>query len=208
VSFAIITLMRANYMSTNSPWLDELLSKLTGITYKRMFGAIGLYYQQRFFAIFEDDRLYFKRGQHTAALFDEYDLPQFTYPTKQGLRTLEYYEVPESVLHDFNELKRWIELAAANSIPKAQLPSKPTQLLNLGPKSKQWLAKIGLHTLEDLKAIGARTAYDRVVAAGHPANLNLLYGLIGAVQNRHWREVAIEIREEEKELQRLAKTSK
>ena len=49
---------------------------------------------------------------------------------------------------------------------------------NIGPKSKQWLASIGVHTLDDVASLGVVETYKRVRAAyPEKVSLNLLYAL-------------------------------
>lgn len=72
----------------------------------------------------------------------------------------------------------------------AESPSSPTQLRGLGPKSTQWLAQIGITTAQELRGIGAIEAYERLVRAGLPVSLNMLWALEGACTDRDWREVA------------------
>ncbi|HLP98189.1 MAG TPA: TfoX/Sxy family protein [Sideroxyarcus sp.] len=67
--------------------------------------------------------------------------------------------------------------------PIADLP-------NLGPKSQQMLAQAGIHTLGQLRELGAVRAYVQVQRAGTNASLNLLWALEGALTGQHWREVA------------------
>ncbi len=62
-------------------------------------------------------------------------------------------------------------------------------LPNFGPKSKQMLALAGIHTLEQLRELGAVRAYVQVKRAGN-SSLNLLWALEGALSGRHWQEVA------------------
>lgn len=67
-------------------------------------------------------------------------------------------------------------------------------LRNLGTKSEQQLALIGIRTADELRRRGAVRAYVDLKAAGVPAALNLLWALAGALdpwpEGRHWREVA------------------
>ena len=53
---------------------------------------------------------------------------------------------------------------------------------NMGPKSSEWLASVGIHSLDDVAALGVVEAYKRVKAA-YPdkVSLNLLYGLQAAL---------------------------
>jgi len=63
-------------------------------------------------------------------------------------------------------------------------------LLNLGPKSQQMLAQAGIHTIEQLRELGAVRAYVRVKLTGANSSLNLLWAMEGALSGRHWQEVA------------------
>ncbi len=96
-------------MSTNTEYLDYILGQLNSlgnVTYKRMFGGIGLYRAGIFFALIDDDLLYFKvdetnRDDYTAA-----EMEPFRPFGDQG-PTMQYYEVPEFVLTDTEELRGW-----------------------------------------------------------------------------------------------------
>jgi len=63
-------------------------------------------------------------------------------------------------------------------------------LPNFGPKSKQMLARAGIHTVAQLRELGAVRAYLQVKRKGGNASLNLLWALEGALTGQHWREVA------------------
>lgn len=63
-------------------------------------------------------------------------------------------------------------------------------LPNFGPKSQQMLALAGIHTVKQLRELGAVRAYVQVKRAGTNASLNLLWALEGALTGQHWREVA------------------
>jgi DNA transformation protein len=63
-------------------------------------------------------------------------------------------------------------------------------LLNFGPKSQQMLAQAGIHTIEQLRELGAVRAYVQVKRSGACSSLNLLWAMEGALSGRHWQEVA------------------
>jgi hypothetical protein len=63
------------------------------------------------------------------------------------------------------------------------------KLRNIGPKSMAWLRQTGVRTLDDLKAVGALSAFVRVKRAGFKPSLNLLYALEGAIMDCHWQEI-------------------
>lgn len=68
---------------------------------------------------------------------------------------------------------------------------------NMGPKSSEWLASVGIHTLDDVVALGVVEAYKRVKAA-YPdrVSLNLLYGLQAALLDISWNELPPDIKAE------------
>lgn len=63
------------------------------------------------------------------------------------------------------------------------------RLLNLGPKSAQWLAAIGITTVGALRRVGAVPAYVKLTRARRGVSLNLLYALAGALEGVHWTEI-------------------
>lgn len=70
---------------------------------------------------------------------------------------------------------------------------------NMGPKSSEWLASVGIHTLDDVAALGVVETYKRVKAA-YPdkVSLNMLYGLQAALLDLPWNELPADIKAEMK----------
>ncbi|MBB5205101.1 DNA transformation protein [Inhella inkyongensis] len=67
-------------------------------------------------------------------------------------------------------------------------------LLNLGPKSRLWLAELGIHTGAQLRQRDAFVVYADLKRRQPGASLNLLYALLGAQQDCHWQQVKREQR--------------
>ena len=65
-----------------------------------------------------------------------------------------------------------------------------SDLPNFGPKSQQMLAQAGIHTIEQLRELGAVRAYVQVKRFWSGASLNLLWAMEGALSERHWQDVA------------------
>ena len=65
----------------------------------------------------------------------------------------------------------------------------------MGPKSREWLASVGIHTLDDVARLGVVETYKRVRAA-HPdkVSLNLLWGLQAALLEIPWQELPEDIK--------------
>jgi DNA transformation protein len=60
----------------------------------------------------------------------------------------------------------------------------------LGPKSRRLLARIGVTAASQLRACDPFLLYAQLKAADKSVSLNMLYGLIAAIEDRDWREVA------------------
>ena len=68
---------------------------------------------------------------------------------------------------------------------------------NIGPKSKHWLAYVGIHTIDDVVELGVVATCKRVKAAyPEKVSLNLLYGLQAALLDLPWNELPPDIKEE------------
>ena len=68
---------------------------------------------------------------------------------------------------------------------------------NMGPKSSQWLASLGIDTLDDVAKLGVIETYKRVKAAyPEKVSLNLLYGLQAALLDLPWNELPPDIKAE------------
>ncbi|KQW44575.1 MULTISPECIES: TfoX/Sxy family protein [unclassified Roseateles] len=74
------------------------------------------------------------------------------------------------------------------------MPDAIESLANLGPKSAEMLASVGITTLDQLRALGSVAAYAKAKRAGQDVSLNLLWALEGALTGADWRVVAREHR--------------
>jgi len=71
---------------------------------------------------------------------------------------------------------------------------------NIGPQSKQWLADVGIHTIDDVVELGVVATHKRVKAAyPQKVSLNLLYALQAALLDLPWNELPRDIKEELKQ---------
>ena len=64
-----------------------------------------------------------------------------------------------------------------------------TGLRNLGPRTTQRLASIGITTPSRLRRVGPIAAFVRLKRAHRGVSLNALYALVGAIEGLHWTEV-------------------
>jgi len=79
-------------------------------------------------------------------------------------------------------------------IAAGKLRLRIRDLRNLGVRSEQMLAAIGIRSVEELRRRGAVRAFAELKRAGVASSLNMFWALAGALEpwpeGRHWREVA------------------
>jgi len=92
----------------------DQLSRLPEVRHKRMFGGVGLYSGDHFFAVIDEGRLYLKVDDETVGDFEKRGMKAFAATPDMILKT--YYEVPVDVLEDDAELCRWAQRAVAAQV--------------------------------------------------------------------------------------------
>ena len=97
----------ANYLS----YVLDQLSGLGSLQSRRMFGGIGLYCDERFFALIDDDVLYFKVDDSNRADYVSRGCEAFE--PFEGAVSMNYYRVPEEVLEDSDEARAWARKSVA-----------------------------------------------------------------------------------------------
>ncbi len=90
--------------------LDQLGRVTRNIRAKNMFGGVGLYAGDFFFALIDDDTLYFKVDDSNRAEFEARGMGPFR-PFGEGGEVMRYYEVPAELLEDAEALRPWLEQA-------------------------------------------------------------------------------------------------
>jgi len=75
--------------------------------------------------------------------------------------------------------------------------TKIRDLMNMGPKTEQWLAAIGIHTEDDLRNVGVIKAYCQL-KAHDPMKINLimLWAMQGALMGINLNNLPKEIKED------------
>ena len=104
---------------------DFVLDQLAGVPElrpKAMFGGVGLYSGERFFAILAADELFFKVDDTNRAAYETAGSEPFR-PIAGRDVSMSYFRVPLEVLEDTTELAQWARAAikaaaAAKAKPK------------------------------------------------------------------------------------------
>jgi DNA transformation protein len=90
--------------------LEQLGRSVRGIRARNMFGGVGIYGEELFFALIDDDTLYFKVDDSNLADFETRGMGPFQ-PYGEGGETMGYYRVPDDLLEDVEVLGQWAEKA-------------------------------------------------------------------------------------------------
>lgn len=68
------------------------------------------------------------------------------------------------------------------------MPDPVSSIPNLGPASAAAFAKAGIHTAEEIRALGADEAYRRLLLAGSQPHFIGYYVLMMGLQGRPWND--------------------
>ncbi len=94
--------------------LRELFADLGEIRMRPMFGGVGVYRGELFFAVVDEDVVYLKADDETEDRFREAGSSVFVYRTKAGVEmSLRYWRLPDSAFDDPSEACDWAHLALA-----------------------------------------------------------------------------------------------
>jgi DNA transformation protein len=117
-------------MAVSNDYLQYVLEQLADVGRvqpRRMFGGVGLYADDLFFALLDDDTLYFKVDDTNRGDFIARGSAAFRPPTtRPNVSSMNYFVVPADVLEDSDELRVWARkaLRVAAAARAAKTPSR------------------------------------------------------------------------------------
>ncbi len=108
-------------------YLRELLQPLGAIRARRMFGAWGLYCNERFFALVADQRLYVKVDAESEPAFRAAGCEPFVYTGQAQPITLSYWSLPDEAFDSAEAMLPWARRAydAAGRSAQAKSAARP-----------------------------------------------------------------------------------
>jgi DNA transformation protein len=92
--------------------LDQLSRVVPRVRARSMFGGVGIYAGELFFALIDDDTLYLKVDDTNRPDFEARGMEPFR-PYGEGGEVMQYYQVPDDVLEDPDALRPWAEKSIA-----------------------------------------------------------------------------------------------
>jgi len=107
--------------------LDQLRPIVPGIRVRRMFGGVGLYATDLFFAVIDDDVLYLKVDDATRGEYEARGMPPLS--PIEGHASMNYSQLPEEILEERDELHRWTSrsLDVARSAKRTRTTGRGTK---------------------------------------------------------------------------------
>lgn len=122
---------------------DFVLDQLSGVRHIRaqsMFGGIGVYADEVFFAILAADVLYFKVDDTTRGVYEAAGSAPFT-PYEDRPMTMPYFAVPVHVLESASTLVEWANRSIAVAKASRRSPGKTAKAV--ASKAQRPRAKAG-----------------------------------------------------------------
>jgi DNA transformation protein len=100
--------------------LEQLARVAPGIRSRSMFGGLGIYSNEMFFALIDDDILYFKVDDTNRPDFEARGLQPFR-PFGEDGEVMQYYEIPADIIEDADALQPWVSKAVAVAARKKRI---------------------------------------------------------------------------------------
>lgn len=92
-------------------FIEELLEPLGGVRVKPMFGGGGVYRHDVMFGLISAETLYLKADDTTRAAYEAEGMGPFVYEGKGKPMTMPYWQVPERLYDEPDELNEWARTA-------------------------------------------------------------------------------------------------
>jgi DNA transformation protein len=124
-------------MSVSADFLTYVVDQLAAfakVRSRRMFGGVGLYADDVFFALIDNDTLYFKVDDSNRADYLARGCKPFQPFPSEPTFSMNYYDVPPEVVEDSDELKVWARKACAVALAK-KIVKKPAKSKTPPPQS-------------------------------------------------------------------------
>ena len=103
--------------------LEQLGRVVPDVRGRSMFGGVGIYSGGLFFALIDDDTLYFKVDDSTRPDFESRNMTPFR-PYGPDGEVMQYYCVPPELLDDVDLLGKWAQKAVEVARRARRRPSR------------------------------------------------------------------------------------
>ena len=105
-------------------YVVELMQSIGPVRAKAMFGGHGIFLEELMFALIVDSVLFLKVDKQSESNFKARGLEAFTYMKKGKEFKMSYYQAPEEVLEEAEEMNYWANLAYSAALRSASKKRK------------------------------------------------------------------------------------
>ncbi len=105
-------------------YVVELMQSIGPVRAKAMFGGHGVFLEQLMFGLVADSVLFLKVDKENESHFKARGLEAFTYMKKGKEFKMSYYQAPEEVLEDVEEMNYWANMAYSAALRAASKKRK------------------------------------------------------------------------------------
>jgi DNA transformation protein len=126
-------------MPVSSDYLNYVLEQLAGlggVAARRMFGGVGLYCEELFFGLIDNDTLYLRVNDDNRADYTARGMGQFRPYADRPEISMTYYETPADVLEDPAELLSWARRSVAAAAFAAERPARTAPPVGGRPRGR------------------------------------------------------------------------
>lgn len=96
-------------------WLEDTLGRILPVRTRPMFGGLGIWSGELFFALADDDTLYVKGDAESWKALEDGGSSRFR-PFGDDGPEMDYWRVPVDVLEDQGLLTEWVEMALGAAV--------------------------------------------------------------------------------------------
>lgn len=165
----------------------ERLSCLGEVQSRTQFGGYALAVEKVVFALVSDEQLYLRASEALKEYSAERPLQPLIFSKRGVPVSLGYFRVDEQLWQETATLEALSEAALLAAREEQHTPSAPRlkDLPNLGVRMEMMLYKVGICSVDNLYASGAKNSWLRLKSLNQHLGLKTLLALEGAISGHH-----------------------
>lgn len=106
-------------------FLEELFEPVGGVSFRKMFGGLGVFRDGLMFALVADDVLYLKADRSSSVAFAAEGCGPFVYDGKHRPVAMQYWRLPERLYDDPDAFRQWaLDAFAVAVAARAEKPGR------------------------------------------------------------------------------------
>ena len=113
--------------------LAELFDQIDGVSFRKMFGGIGIFRQGIMFALVDDETLYLRADETSSIDFKAESCGPFVYDGKNRPHIMPYWRLPERLYDEPDDFRRW----ALNAFAVAERARRENPKRKRGPGKRK-----------------------------------------------------------------------